>query len=84
MYSNVDELLKNEITPDFQRQIYYGVQNGTVIFKELLGDNIELFGNSLSSNVLPRIMNFCINRQFSPEIYISKNGFISCGESSKR
>ena len=34
MYSNVDELLKNEITPDFQRQIYYGVQNGTVIFKE--------------------------------------------------
>ena len=77
MYSNVDELLRNEITPDFQRQIYYGVQNGTVIFKELLGDNIELFGNSLSSNVLPRIMNFCINRQFSPEIYISKNGFIS-------
>ena len=77
MYSNVNELLKNEITPDFQRQIYYGVQNGTVIFKELLGDNIELFGNSLSSNVLPKIMNFCINRQFSPEIYISKNGFVS-------
>lgn len=77
MYNNADELIKNEIDNEFMKQVYYGIENGIEIYKELLGNNLELFGNSLSSNVLPRLVSFCINSQFSPEVYVSKSGFKS-------
>lgn len=77
MYKDADELIKNEIDNEFMKQVYYGVENGIEIFKELFSNNLAVFGNSLSCNILPRLVSFCINSQFSPEIYVSKSGFKS-------
>lgn len=77
MYNNANELIKNEIDYELKRQIYYSISNGVEIFKSLKIGNIEIFDNELSSNILSRIMTFCIDRQFSPDIYINKNGFES-------
>lgn len=77
MYNNAKELVKKEIDYDLKKQIYYSVSNGVEIFKILKINNIEIFDNELSSNILSRVMTFCIDRQFSPDIYISKNGFES-------
>lgn len=75
MYKNAVDLLENEISSDFMKQVYYGVQNGTTIFKELIERNPELFSNGLRNNIIPKLVSFCINSQFSPELYISKDGF---------
>lgn len=77
MYNNAKELIKREIDYDLKKQIYYSVSNGVEIFKSLKINNIEIFDNELSSNILSRVMTFCIDRQFSPDIYINKNGFES-------
>lgn len=77
MYNNVKELIQGEVDYELKRQIYYSISNGIEIFKGLKIDNIEIFDNELSSNILSRIMTFCIDRQFSPDIYINKNGFES-------
>ena len=77
MYNNAKELIQNEIDYDLKKQIYYSISNGVEIFKGLKIGNIEIFDNELSSNILSRIMTFCIDRQFSPDIYINKNGFES-------
>ena len=77
MFKNATELLESEISLDFMRQIYYGVQNGTTIFKELVERNPELFNNGLSNNIIPKLVSFCINSQFSPEMYVSKDGFLA-------
>lgn len=77
MYNNAKELVKREIDYDLKKQIYYSVSNGVEIFKSLKINNIEIFDNELSSNILSRVMTFCIDRQFSPDIYINKNGFES-------
>lgn len=75
MYNTAKELIQNEIDYELKKQIYYSISNGVEIFKELKIGNIEIFDNELSSNILSRIMTFCIDRQFSPDIYINKNGF---------
>lgn len=77
MYDNAKELIQGEVDYELKRQIYYSISNGVEIFKSLKIDNIEIFDNELSSNILSRIMTFCIDRQFSPDIYINKNGFES-------
>ena len=77
MYNNAKELIQGEVDYELKRQIYYSISNGVEIFKGLKIDNIEIFDNELSSNILSRIMTFCIDRQFSPDIYINKNGFES-------
>ncbi len=77
MYNTAKELIQNEIDYELKKQIYYSISNGVEIFKELKIGNIEIFDNELSSNILSRIMTFCIDRQFSPDIYINKNGFES-------
>ena len=77
MYNSAKELIENEIDYELKKQIYYSISNGVEIFKELKIGNIEIFDNELSSNILSRIMTFCIDRQFSPDIYVNKNGFES-------
>lgn len=77
MYNSAKELIQNEIDYELKKQIYYSISNGVEIFKGLKIGNIEIFDNELSSNILSRIMTFCIDRQFSPDIYINKNGFES-------
>lgn len=77
MYDNAKELIQGEVDYELKRQIYYSISNGVEIFKSLKIDNIEIFDNELSSNILSRIMTFCIDRQFSPDIYINKHGFES-------
>lgn len=77
MYDNAKELIQGEVDYELKRQIYYSISNGVEIFRSLKIDNIEIFDNELSSNILSRIMTFCIDRQFSPDIYINKNGFES-------
>lgn len=77
MYNNARELIQGEIDYELKKQIYYSISNGVEIFKSLKIGNIEIFDNELSSNILSRIMTFCIDRQFSPDIYINKNGFES-------
>ena len=77
MYDNAKELIQGEVDYELKRQIYYSISNGVEIFKSLKIDNMEIFDNELSSNILSRIMTFCIDRQFSPDIYINKNGFES-------
>ena len=77
MYNSAKELIQNEIDYELKKQIYYSISNGVEIFNGLKIGNIEIFDNELSSNILSRIMTFCIDRQFSPDIYINKNGFES-------
>lgn len=77
MYKTAKELLNSEIDYDIKKQIYYSINNGLEIYKEIIGKNIDVFGMDLSSNVLPRVMSFCIDAQFSPELYVTKNGFES-------
>ena len=77
MYNNAKELIQGEVDYELKKQIYYSISNGVEIFKSLKISNIEIFDNELSSNILSRIMTFCIDRQFSPDIYINKNGFES-------
>lgn len=77
MYKNAEELIQKEIDFELKRQIYYSISNGVEIFKSLKIGNIEIFDNELSSNILSRVMTFCIDRQFSPDIYVNKNGFES-------
>lgn len=77
MYNNAEELLHEEIDFELKKQIYYSISNGVEIFKSIKIGNIEIFDNELSSNILSRIMTFCIDRQFSPDIYVNKNGFES-------
>lgn len=77
MYNNAKELIEKEIDYELKKQIYYSISNGIEVFKSLEISNIEIFDNDLSSNILPRIMTFCIDRQFSPELYVNKGGFVS-------
>lgn len=75
LYTNAKKLIQEQIDYEFKKQIYYSIMNGVEIFKGLKINNIEIFDNDLSSNILPRVMTFCVDRQFSPDIYINKNGF---------
>ena len=77
MYDNAKELIQNEMDFEFKKQIYYSISNGIEIFRELKIKNIEIFDSELSSNILSRIVTFCVDMQFSPDIYIPKNGFES-------
>lgn len=77
MYKDAKELLNKEIDFGLKKQIYYSIHNGTEVFKEVLGRSIDVFGADLSTNILPRVMTFCIDRQFSPDLYVAKNGFES-------
>ena len=77
MYENAEALVKNEIDFELKKQIYYCIINGIEIFRDLRINNIEIFDSELSGNILPRIMTFCVDRQFSPDIYVNKKGFES-------
>lgn len=77
MYRSAKELLKGEITPDLELQIYNSVKNGLEVYKEFVMENVSLFYGSLKNNVMPRIMTYCIEKQFSPEMYVGKDEFSS-------
>ena len=77
MYKSAKELIKGEVTPELELQIYYSVKNGIEVYKEFERENASLFMGSLRNNVMPRIVTYCIEKQFSPEMYIGKNNFFS-------
>lgn len=77
MYKSAKELIKGEVTPELELQIYHSVKNGIEVYKEFERENASLFMGSLRNNVMPRIVTYCIEKQFSPEMYIGKNNFFS-------
>ncbi|CDE14935.1 putative uncharacterized protein [Clostridium sp. CAG:470] len=77
MYKNAKELIEKEITTDLEIQIYKSIKNGIEVYKEFENENSFLFSGSLSNNVMPRIITYCVEKQFSPEMYVSKEGFNS-------
>ncbi len=64
----IEKVVKENITLKTKISICKMIERGILVFKRIESDNETLFQTDLASNIMPRLLSYCINRQFAPDM----------------
>lgn len=66
--NDIKKIIDTNISLKVKNSICKTIETGIYIFKELKENNNSLFMTDLSSNITQKLLSYCINRQFAPDM----------------